>query len=216
MKDFQSVVSTLTRDLRAVCLRYGSDRDADLWYQDFINALDTAHTDSWSIGRALAGDDSPNDILDAQEGILRARDEVYWLDGFYEDLKTGRYDVNGKLNMREIQRRSSLYVPKIRGTTNIAFDIHSPSHFLFDWILGGSEEHCPDCPYFARTGPYPQGGLPAYPGDGSTPCLFHCKCWLRRDDGVTGILPITSKNYPTMDKELVTFLENSWFVNCLC
>lgn len=46
------------------------------------------------------------------------------------------------------------------------------------WNLEDGVHHCWLCPLYASGGPYNATTLPAFPGDGSTPCGGRCHCYV--------------------------------------
>jgi hypothetical protein len=71
------------------------------------------------------------------------------------------------------------------GTANELFVMASVL-YSFDWVMGGAEQHCERCPELARNSPYAWDMLPTVPKSNGTPCLYNCRCYLKRSDGVTG------------------------------
>ncbi len=116
-----------------------------------------------------------------------------WHRGFLGDIKSGddpRYfNEDGTFRPGSLDARSDLYVGRMRGSANEAFAIASfeeDPETEFTWALGGTEDHCEDCPEIAAGSPYTQDTLYTYPGAGDTECLGRCLCILEREDGATG------------------------------
>jgi hypothetical protein len=156
-----------------------------------LAALEQGHTRAALIGRRRAGDLAPLDADDKRFGSLQAREDMRYLRNFLEDLSIGKYvRDDGSLNTGRIERRALLYPQGMTGTANETFVLASNPETLWTWKLGPVTAHCEDCPSFAAGSPYRSAELPAYPGDGSTACLFNCGCELFRDDGLTGFTTV--------------------------
>ncbi len=153
--------------------------------------LSRAHTYGWAMGRQRAGDLRAKDIVDELVGISKADMESDWIAGFVSQLESGwALDGEGNFQAGKVLNRTKLYVGKVRGTAGEAFVEASSSESEFDWVLGGAEKHCGDCPQLAALSPWSKDTLFQHPGDGNTPCLANCKCHLKRDDGMTSFKPV--------------------------
>jgi len=96
-------------------------------------------------------------------------------------------DADGAVRADTVKSRQDLYAQKLRGTANEAFVESGEDNEEYDWILGGTERHCEDCPRIAALSPFTKETLFAYPCSGDTECLGNCDCVLKRvSDGVKG------------------------------
>lgn len=182
MRDVQWRLHGLNRDLELGKI------DPAEWSTKFDELLLEGHRSAVELGRARGGGPALSD----DEAFLRARGakdtEAEFLKGFEDAIraKDGRYfDDNGRLRPGSLDWRTSLYVGRMRGTANEAF-VEADPDSSYTWELGGTEEHCEDCPVMAAGSPYSSDTLPSYPGDGSTECLGNCDCVLVRSDDVRG------------------------------
>lgn len=160
------------------------------WYDQFSNSLLDLHTDAWVLGRQRSGDTSERDEFDDLAGRALMDQESAWLLNFYNDLENGRYGDPGEMSEAAVTARSRLYAGKLRGSANRAFVESSDAEAEFDWVLGGVEKHCSDCPELADMSPWRKDELGWTPGEGGTPCLTNCKCHMERTDGSTGFRPV--------------------------
>jgi hypothetical protein len=141
------------------------------------------HAQAGYLGRRRAGDHAPYDQDDTEFGRMIAEEQQEFLQGFVEDLSTGRYDgEDGRPMAEPILRRAQLYVERMRGSANEAFRLASWEPM--SWRLGASD-HCADCLGLAAGSPYEDGELRQVPRDASTLCQLNCACELARSDGVT-------------------------------
>lgn len=148
-----------------------------------LATLTDAHARAAYLGRFRAGDTTPPDADDRRfaEEVVRTEDE--FLAAFEEDLASGRYtDEQGHLDTAAIARRARMYLGRVAGTANETFALASDGPIY--WRLGSPEQHCPDCPRLAAGSPYTADSLPVYPKSNQTACMFHCGCFLEREDGV--------------------------------
>ena len=147
----------------------------------------SAHTQAAVLGRTHAGDDGEEDELDREFAQEVMDEEADFLANFADDVASGRYtDDEGEPRTAAIQARMQLYVDKLVATANEAMAFTCTPTTLFYWQLGGTEDHCEDCPSHASHGPYTHDSLPAIPCDGSTACLTRCLCTLQTSTGLTG------------------------------
>jgi len=158
------------------------------WYDAMRGWLLDAHAEAAVLGRLRAG--VPEDTgMDAARMRGAADAESEFLAGFYDalDARDPRYwdDEAQSWRIEAIQSRARSYTGRMRGTANQAFLDESPAEATFRWVLGASESHCDDCPYFAGLEPMARDEWPTVPGANQTPCLYNCSCHLERDDGVT-------------------------------
>lgn len=152
----------------------------DSWYTAMDDLLLGGHSDAWFMGRFMGGDDSEfgEDDLIAGRGYRDA--ETRYLQYFASDLEQGRYLQDGELMLNSIKARARLYIGKMRGTANEGFVASHDDDALFYWELGGTEDHCLECPelHTIFDGVY-KSELYTTPGAGDTPCLGNCLCHLR-------------------------------------
>jgi len=157
------------------------------WYEEAAAQILAGHVDSWRLGRMLSGDlRGPNDD-DVLLGERLFSGQNDFLLGFYDRIEAGDYtDEEGNWREDLLRQHQRAYVSSMRATANEAFVEASEDSEEFDWVPGPAE-HCESCLAFARRGPYSKLTIPAYPGDGSTECVFNCHCRLRRrSDGLEG------------------------------
>ena len=154
------------------------------WYEKFTAAILDGHTASHAIGQSMAGT-TPDLGAAAIRGQMMMDIESEYMQGFLFDLQGGRYGDIGADDFaaESVYYRERMYLGKMRGTAGYGFVDGSDAAAEFEWVLGGIEEHCLDCPVLAEGGPYTKSTLYATPGSGDTPCLGYCKCHLQRDDG---------------------------------
>lgn len=184
----QAVRDTRKRIAEAVAL-YDQERDERAFGGRMLQLLEDGHTKATLIGRQRAGDFTPEEEDDRHFGRRITDVEMTFLEGFVEALAEGRYEgEDGSLDLDRIRRRARSYSGRMTGTANEAFALASGDD-LIEWVLGEPETaHCEgedSCPERAEKGPYTASTLPGFPGDNTTPCLFHCLCTLKRTDGVT-------------------------------
>lgn len=147
------------------------------------------HIEAHQIGQAAAGI-TPSASRAATAGKIIRDFESFYLQGFFEDIVQGRmHDSTGVLSLAKVQARARMYVLKTRSTQAQGFVDGSPPDSAYDWRLGAAEDHCDECPDIAADGPYYEQTLYTHPGEGDTPCLVNCKCFLVRDDGAISALP---------------------------
>lgn len=174
---------------------YGKLKAGDItareWGEQFHSFLISHHAESWRLGRNQSGDFALDDETDLFIGISKADGDSQYLLKFIGDIEAGRYqDEDGVWKDGAFGQRQNLYVSKGRGTANEAFAESSDDDEAFDWVLGGTEDHCDDCPALAAASPWARDDLFTHPGAGDTPCLSHCKCHLvRKSDGISGFKP---------------------------
>jgi hypothetical protein len=157
------------------------------WADRMRAALVTGHARAGYLGRTRGGDVAPFDADDTEFGRMVADDEQPFLDRFRQDLESGRYeDEDGRLLLLPVLGRAAMYVDRMLGTANEAFVGTSGSDLLW-WKLGPSESgSCEECPKLAAGSHYRASELTRTPGDCSTPCVSNCKCWISREDGISG------------------------------
>jgi hypothetical protein len=168
-----------------------SDIGAEAWFESMRGWLLDSHTEAAILGRLRAGGTS--DENDLWRGRQAADSETEFLRGFYDalDAQDPRYwDADAEeWRVDAVDQRARSYTGRMRGTANQAFLDESAADALFRWVLGATENHCEDCPYFAGLEPMARDEWPTVPGANQTPCLYQCTCWLERDDGVTSFKP---------------------------
>jgi hypothetical protein len=197
-QDFINLVRASRRDLLAIAqLLAAGEIDAREWAERFKQILNRDHARSWALGRQRAGDTLPFGIDDALRGVAAADMEADFLLSFLEAIQSGdkRYwDDDGKLRVDQVARRSRMYTGAYGGSANHAFAASVPDEAEIYWRLGGTENHCADCPEIAVLSPFTKDTLWTVPKGNETPCLFQCLCWLETFDAdgnsMTGFKPI--------------------------
>lgn len=182
---FDRTLSALwKRGQRVVDEFRSGETDRETFLQRMLTALAEAHRQAAIYGKrvstgkrtALTDDEQARlaEILQGQNDFLeRFADRI-------QENPEGSFDANAKM-----------YFLRTRGTSNEFFERTSPEESTFTWDLGGNENHCLDCPYYASLSPYRKGELGWYPGSCDSDCLTSCKCSLVRDDGVSAPGPIS-------------------------
>lgn len=189
--EFASMVKARRRELHKLTNLFAEGTiDLAQWYDQSVAVLLEGHTRAAYFGRMLALQaDVESELVDALAGQAATDAEEYYLRGFAEALldKDPRYwDADAEKWITDtIQDRQDLYLGKMRGTANGAF-LRESVGFYFDWMLGGTEDHCSECPDYAAGSPWAVNELPTHPGNNDTPCRFNCLCFLRREDDVYG------------------------------
>jgi hypothetical protein len=178
-----SYLATLLRDIapRAtndLCEVWMRTRDSDKFGVDLFELLTKYHTVAVYEGRKRAGDRTPPEDDDRRFAETVMRSEDPFIAEFQADLDAGKYDDRG---VQPIMRRAQYYLKRVMGTANEAWALTTPGGIW--WVMGGAEDHCPDCPRLAAQSPYTALTLPTYPRACETQCLFNCKCFLRAEDG---------------------------------
>lgn len=144
------------------------------------------HANAYALGLDLAGAEGDG----IAHGARMADLEAVYVRGFRDRLESGQryFDDAGEIDLGSglLANDLRLYASKAGGSANAGFVDGSDDSAEFDWLLGGAEEHCEDCPYIAEGSPYTKGTLYTKPRQGDTPCLSNCTCRLVRSDGVTG------------------------------
>lgn len=145
--------------------------------------LEDAHAHAAYLGRFHAGDTAPPEADDRRFAETVVDGQAEFLARFMQDLEGGRYAESAE----GAAARAALYASRLVGTSNEVFILASDDT-LWEWVLGASEQHCPDCPGRAAGGPYTAEALAGmgYPGSGSTACKVRCRCSVRRADGREG------------------------------
>lgn len=162
-----------------------------------VALLADAHAHAAYLGRRLAGVPGAFGQADIDFGEAIAQEQGLFMSRFVNDIESGKYLLeSGELDEKAIQRRADMYVKRLLGTANEAWAAAHPPDAQIAWRLGGTENHCPECPAYAEAGPYRADSLPAHPGDGSTTCGTNCLCYLENTDGEQGFPPIDFRSEP--------------------
>lgn len=188
-RNFSAMVRRRQRELHRLTDKLAKGEiTADEWADRFDAVLLEGHTQAQVLGRRLAGDATAESLNDLLVAITAKDREAQYLARFLRDIKDGLLnDVQGKLKANKVKNRQNLYLGRMRGTANKAFVTHTPTDLdWFAWRLGGRENHCSICPTLAAQSPWSKDTLWTFPGEGDTPCLGHCKCFLQRVDGRMG------------------------------
>jgi hypothetical protein len=189
--EYELLVARHDKQFRELAVKLAGGMSVGEWRDAMEAEIDEMHYQTHLIGQKISGNTSM-DMAWARRVAAQMRDEEsQYLNDFAAKIEDGGYElVDGGLNDDAVYSRQRLYLGKSRGTGNQAFVDASPIGSEWDWILGGIEEHCADCPVLAAGGPYIDETLYTTPGAGDTPCLGNCKCHIKRADGAVGILPI--------------------------
>jgi hypothetical protein len=160
----------------------------DEWAELFRNELLGRHVEAASIGRRMAGSMAPSGDQDRQQGQEAWARQEEFFQKFREDVESGRYEKEGKLNEKAFNARAKQYVQAIRGTAHEAFRVAMGTDEL-RWKMGETE-HCvqqPDfpynCPDLSKRDPMPASEWPTSPANGDTPCRNNCGCHFESVDG---------------------------------
>lgn len=188
--DHDALIRGARKGISEIVSAYAADRSVGAFGWRMLSLLYDGGAEATVLGRRRAGDDAPPEDDDRKFAWLALEEQKGYLDGFVEDLKDGRYeDADDKLDTDAIEKRAKLYSSRLTGIANEAYVLASDEEELWEWVLGGSEDHCGVCPERAANGPYKADELPGHPGDNSTPCKFNCLCSLKRSDGREGFKP---------------------------
>lgn len=179
--------------LRALADRMESGLDKSVWLHEFDRWVREGHIEAHRRGQ-LTAEGTVQEALARLRGRTIADNESPFIQGFYNDISDGNFtDDYGDFKADALYYRMRLYLGKMRGTAGYGFVDGSSSTEVFDWVVGGVEDHCADCPILASGGPYTHDTLYTTPGMCDTPCLGNCKCHLRRhSDGLTSPQPLVS------------------------
>lgn len=183
----EKVIAGTRRQINRLVLNYVTGKLPSRNFVDSIASLLTdRHARAAVLGRQLAGDKRPRNMGDDIFSSMVVLQEREYLQRFMRDLQVGRYtDEEGNPKVSQIQQRALTYTGKLIGTANQSF-VAASRGYSFHWIMGGAEQHCEDCPRLARGGPYSWNNLPTVPRANATQCKFHCRCYLKRTDGLEG------------------------------
>jgi hypothetical protein len=148
---------------------------------DALLIIEDGHISAGALGRMRAGDLTPRNLSDFVWSLAPMREDTPRFRTFVSQIRAEdpRYVKDGQMRADSIKNRAGLYVQKMRGTANAAFEQASPDESLFDWVMLAAE-HCPDCPRRQEGSPYTKHTIPSHPGDGNTACNVNCGCVLVR------------------------------------
>lgn len=177
----------MTRDLDGEAGRVvsGAQSLADFW-QHAQERLMYSHSRAAVLGAVLgAGAITSPSMRVAVEAAARAgKAQNEFLQGFVKDLAAGRYrpKSQGGEGARARRARFKLYGLALLGTANLAW-ARTIGHVRVLWVLGVTDNHCPDCVWESYAGwRYPEQ-MRRFPGDGLTRCIVMCRCRLVTEDG---------------------------------
>lgn len=162
--------------------------------QEFVDRmamqLERWHTRAVVLGRQRAGDTAPAEADDRTFAEQIVAQQAEFLDHFKTKIDEGGYTLaDGRLNEAAISNRARMYAERLTGTANETFSLTSEDDLMY-WRMGGLESrHCTDCPELADASPYKASDMPAYPKSGETACMMSCRCYVEREDGVSGFKP---------------------------
>lgn len=194
-RDFARMVGGKHMLMGGITSRLGKAQISVLDWADMMDAiLLDGHTEAAWMGRELGIQEvSARDLVDLVRGRAAADGEQFYLRGFVQALidKDPRYWDAELEAWREdqIMARQASYLGKMRGTANGAMIEESPKDKDIWWRLGGTEDHCEECPEWAAMSPFKKGEMPTHPGDNDTPCRFNCLCYIEIDD-FAGFRPV--------------------------
>lgn len=164
--------------------------------QDFIDELVKFHAEAHMIGQSEWDTQNQSLANAASTKVVRlgktfinprTRDyefvpgEADFVAGFIQNLidKDPRYfDEDGVIRLDQVLGRMRMYEGKLRGTQGEGVLDGGPLDTLWKWKLGGSEEHCEDCPFLASLVAVTKAEWYTTPGSCDTLCLFNCTCKL--------------------------------------
>ena len=187
---FEKLIGSINKRFDRAAQKWEPGGTAD-WQEEMSDILYSGHAGAWRIGANQAGGQASRAEI-AAAAAQAADEQSFYLNRFAADLDAGKYTdpETGDIDHAGISTRAQMYSGAMRGTANLSWLNYSEDDDEFDWVLGAVEDHCDDCPYLAEGSPYTKDTLPTVPGENQTPCLFHCKCHLRRLDGVQSIFGV--------------------------
>lgn len=190
-KHDELVVQT-SNDINELVKRYAAGKmNADAFLEEFGTILRLSHSSAYQLGWLLSGNTEPDPFgLRDNYGERVAGLESPFVQGLVYDLDKARYGDPVNLENGALQARLDLYARKVSASASDGFVAGSGPDAEWYWDLGGTEDHCEDCPYISASGPYSEDTLFTKPRAGDTPCLGNCLCRLRRGDGVAGFGPV--------------------------
>lgn len=141
--------------------------------------LTDAHSHAAYLGRRLAGVRNPFGSGDVRFGRSVMLGQTRYLAGLVNDLANEKYEADSGA----LANRITLYVKRLRGTSEEAWAVALPGATLIYWVLGENENHCPECRDLAAGSPYRADSITTTPGSGQTSCLSACRCHLRTTNG---------------------------------
>jgi hypothetical protein len=193
-KDHDRTIKRGRTRLEALVKRLaGGDISEDVFKEEYSKVLLRLHEDLYRIGVRHAG--GTPDAVEAKRVAQQVVDfEQQWIAGLVADVMGDVYRDDAGDFMPDhggLQNRLRWYATKASGTASQAWVGTCEPEEEFDWILGGAENHCQDCPYLATNSPYTKDTLYTEPRGFDTPCGGSCDCRLtRRSDGLAGFGPV--------------------------
>lgn len=99
------------------------------------------------------------------------KEQYKYLDGFYEEVKSG------KLTPEQIRVRQNMYLNSSREAFETAVKRNASTLDMEyeRWVIG-SQHPCEDCQALAGMDWVPMGTFRQIPGDGTTRCKTNCQC----------------------------------------
>jgi len=194
-KDHDRTIKRGKTRLESLVKRLASgDMTEDAFKEEYSKVLLRLHEDLYRIGVRHAG--GTPDTAEAKRVAQQVVDfEQQWIAGLVSDVVGDLYrDDQGVFDASHggLQNRLRWYGSKASGTASQAWVSASEPEEEFDWALGGTEDHCQDCPYIAANSPYTKDTLYTEPRAFGTPCGGSCDCTLtRRSDGLAGFGPVS-------------------------
>lgn len=181
-ENWPKMINAVDAAMRDLLVQFQNGLDPNAFFFKFDQILFDGHIDAHLLGQDQAGGVPSRGF--ARAFAREVTDgETEYLRGFVQDLMSGRYVKDGSFQIDRVMTRARLYQGKMRGTVGKGFTDGSKSTDEFVWTLGGTEDHCLDCPQLAaisQANPFTPGTIFQHPGDGETPCLGNCKCYLVR------------------------------------
>jgi HK97 family phage portal protein len=190
-REHDALINRTQENLNALLKRYANKQlEAAGFIEEFGNILSESHAAAYRLGWRLSDGPVPDPVAFTDFGERAAALESPFVQGLINDLESGRYGEAVEVGSAGLQARLDLYSRKVSASASDGFVDGSETDSDWAWELGGTEDHCEDCPYIAASGPYTQDTLFTKPRAGDTPCLGNCLCRLVRNDGVAGFGPV--------------------------
>ena len=191
--EFSKFLRGMRGDMERLMRRYASGSLSPReWADAMQRILVEGHTESWMMGRQRGGDSRDLLEIDFENGLARTDSQAEYLLRFMQQLEEGKYlSADGKFEVAKTRGRLNHWAHAMRGTATESFFETGSDTEDYNWMLGGNEAHCSDCPRYAALNPYTKDTMMAWPGSMDTPCFGYCKCRLvRLSDGRDSFHPV--------------------------
>ena len=203
---FEQALKKYDRELEQLTSAFLNGQvDALTFEEELVDILRRMHIDCHYQGQVMADVIPPSMTLARFSGGRVAQAESQYARKFANELAlmaANVYDQAAEQYRAEaIRLRARSYMGRARGTATDGWTSASLPSDLVDWVLGANEDHCPQCPYMADSGPWLLSGntnqfdyrpLFIRPGENMTVCKFGCQCKLvRHSDGKTSPEPFS-------------------------